>query len=292
MLSHRSVRVLFATGLGTPSYGIWYNRTMKPKQPRKPTLSPSKISTYLACRVMYRYTYIDKIGRFYYRPKAYHSFGASLHRTLEDFHKAGGAEAQSPEQIIETLHTVWTSLGYASLQEEEQRIGMAAEMLEHYHEDYLVEGVKTILTEKQLKWDMGEFILLGRLDRLDEHPDGALEVVDYKSGRLSVTEEEVRDDLAMGIYALLAHLNNPDRPMSASIYCLRSGEKGTAAFTNEDFVEIEDGVRAIAEEILQIDEDSVIEPAWLPNVCPECDYLRLCARRMRWDIEKMIGGST
>ena len=260
----------------------------KRRQPRKPSLSPSKISTYLACRVMYKYTYIDKIGRFYYRHKAYHSFGSSLHRTLEDFHKSGGAEAQSPEQLIETLHTVWTSLGYASLEEEERRIGQAGELLERYHQEYFVEGVRTLFIEKQLKWDMGEFILLGRLDRLDEHPDGTLEVIDYKSGRLSVSEDEVRDDLAMGIYALLTHLNNPDRPMSASIYCLRSGEKGTAAFTQEDFAEIEDGVRVIAEEILQTDEDSVIEPAWLPNVCPECDYLRLCARRMKWDLRELI----
>lgn len=251
-------------------------------------MSPTKISTYLACRVMYRYSYIDKIGRFYYQPKAYHSFGSSLHRTLEDFHKSGGAETQSPEQLVEKLHTAWTSQGYASAEEEEQRIGMAAEMLESYHQDHIVEGVKTLFTEKQLKWDMGEYILMGRLDRLDQHPDSTLEVIDYKSGRLSVTQEEVKDDLAMGIYALLTKKNNPILPVSATIYCLRTGEKATVSYSDEDFIEIEDGINAIAEEILQMDADSVIEPVWLPNVCPECDYLRLCARRMKWDVEKLI----
>ena len=88
------------------------------KKPRKLALSPTRISTYLACRVMYKYAYIDRIGKFYYRPKAYHSFGASLHRTLEDFHKAGGAETQSPEQLVEKLHTAWTSVGYASAEED------------------------------------------------------------------------------------------------------------------------------------------------------------------------------
>ena len=148
--------------------------------------------------------------------------------------------------------------------------------------------MKTVFNEKKLKSDMGEFDLLGRLDRLDEHPDGRLEVIDYKSGRISIAEDDVRDDLAMGIYSYLTHRAHPDRRVAATIYCLRSGEKATIDFTDEDFTEIEDGVRAIAEEILQTDEDSDIEPVWLPNVCPECDYMRLCARRMRWDVERLM----
>ncbi|MCX6344684.1 MAG: PD-(D/E)XK nuclease family protein [Armatimonadetes bacterium] len=256
----------------------------KPNKPRKPTLSPTKIGTYLACRLKYKFTYIDKIARFYYRPKSYHSFGASLHRTLEEFHKEGGAETQSPEQLVEKLHTAWTSQGYASREEEQQRLGAAAELLENYHKEYLVEGVQTLFTEKQLKWDMGEFYLIGRLDRADEHPNGLLEIIDYKSGRMSVAEEEIRNDLAMNIYAYLASKCYPDRHVAATIYCLRSGEKATAEFTDEDLAEIEDGVLAIASDILQTDEDSDIEPEWIPNECPNCDFLRLCARRMQWEV--------
>lgn len=263
-----------------------------PRRPRKPPLSPTKISTYLACRVMYKYTYIDRIGRFYYTPKAYHSFGASLHRTLEDYHKAGGAETQSEEQLVERLHGVWTSLGYASTEEEEQRLEAAEEFVKHYHVEHRVEGAQTLFTEKPLKADMGEFDLTGRLDRLDEHPDGHLEVIDYKSGRLSIEEAEVRDDLAMGIYAYLTSRSLPDRRVTGTIYCLRTGHKATVEFTPENLAEIEEGVRAIASEILQVDEDSEIEPVWLPFVCPQCDYLRLCARRMRWDVEKLMRETT
>ncbi|MEN6584167.1 MAG: PD-(D/E)XK nuclease family protein [Armatimonadota bacterium] len=263
-------------------------RTRQPAKPKKLALSPTKISTYIACPVMYRYTYIERIGRFYYRPKSYHSFGASLHRTLEDFHKRGGAEAQSPEELVNTLHSVWTSAGYASAEESEERMGEAAQYLQQYHTEYAIAGVKTLLTEKQLKCDMGEFDLIGRLDRLDEHPDGHLEVVDYKSGRLSVAEEEVHDDLAMGIYAYLTRCTYPGRGVTATIYCLRTGNKATVEFTDEDISEIEDGVRVVAEKIAPIDIETDIEPVWLPYVCPECDYLRICARRMRWDVEKLI----
>lgn len=261
----------------------------KAKKPRKLTLSPTKISTYLACRVMYKYTYINHLSKFYYQPKAYHSFGLSLHRALEDYHKQGGAETQTSDQLIEKLHEVWTSPGYASTTEEEAHISAGTEFLEHYHEEHVVTGVKTLFTEKVLRRDMGDFNLMGQLDRIDEHPDSHLEIIDYKSGRSTVTSEEVKDDLAMGIYAYLAAKANPDRKITATIYCLRTGDKGTIEFAEEDLVEIEDGVRTVASEIALIDESTEIEPVWLEHVCPTCDYLRLCARKQHWKLSELMG---
>ena len=253
------------------------------RRPRKLTLSPTKIGTYLACRLMYKLTYIDRLSRFYYRPKSYHSFGASLHRALEEYHKLGGPQTQSAEQLVDKMHQVWVSAGYASEQEEREHLDWAAEFLQDYHTAHRVEGVRTVFTEKPLKLDMGEFNLMGRIDKVDEYPDGHLEVIDYKSGRLSVEEDEVRNDLAVGIYAYLARGTYPGRRITASIYCLRNGEKATVEFSDEEFTEVEEGVRAAASEIAQIDQDSEIEPVWLENVCPECDYLRLCARRAGWN---------
>lgn len=211
-----------------------------------------------------------------------------MHRALEDYHKKGGPKTQSAEQLVESMHQVWTSIGYASPEEELEQVEVAAHFLEEYHTAHKVEGVKTLFTEKQFRTDMGEFILMGRIDRLDEYPDGHLEVVDYKSGRLCTSEEEVRNDLAMGIYAFLVQKAYTESHVTASIYCLRSGDKATAKFTNEDLAQIEDGARSIAIEIESIDEDSIIEPVWLERICPNCDYLRLCARRQNWDLSKLL----
>ena len=49
----------------------------------------------------------------------------------------------------------------------------------------------TIWVEKQLRADLGPFVLLGRLDRVDEHEDGTVEVVDYKDiSRLRLAIDE------------------------------------------------------------------------------------------------------
>ncbi|MFY8051724.1 MAG: PD-(D/E)XK nuclease family protein, partial [Armatimonadaceae bacterium] len=50
---------------------------------RKFQLSPTKIRTFRDCPAKYRWEYIEKLGRFYRRPKPYYSFGTSIHSTLD-----------------------------------------------------------------------------------------------------------------------------------------------------------------------------------------------------------------
>lgn len=241
------------------------------------------MSTYLACRLMYKFTYVLRISRFYYVPRAAHTFGAALHRALDEYHRAGGAETQSASQLVDRLHDTWASLGYSSAEEEQDYLRSAESYLRQYHNEHRIEGARTLLTEKQLRCDMGEFVLVGRIDRLDEHADGRIEVIDYKSGRLTVAEEDVRSDLPMGIYAYLAHRTYPGREICATIFALRTAARATACFGGEQFAGIESAVRAAAREIAEIDEDTEIEPVFLSDVCPKCNYLRLCARRAGWE---------
>ena len=93
---------------------------------------------------------------------------------------------------------------------------------------------KTKFVERQLRYDMGDFNLIGRLDRVDEYPDGTLEIVDYKTGRETVSEEDVAGDLAMSIYQLLLHKKHPDRPIRARIEAVRTGISATAALNPAD----------------------------------------------------------
>lgn len=258
-------------------------RVKENKKPRKLTLSPTRINAYLSCRLAYKFTYIDRISRFFYKPKSFHTFGATLHRTLDEFHKQGGAEMQSAEELADTMRTMWSPAGYASAEDEAEHLAAAEKLLDQYYAEHLIERAKTLFTEKQLKVDMGEFNLMGRIDRIDEHPDGHIEIVDYKSGRLTVAEDEVREDLAMGIYALLAHRTFPDTRVICTIYALRSGEKATVEHTSAELAELEVMIRLIAAEIAKIDADSVIEPQWDPEKCPYCDYLRLCRKRIDWE---------
>jgi RecB family exonuclease len=72
------------------------------------------------------------------------------------------------------------------------------------------------------------------VDRVDEHHDGALEIVDYKSGRESVTEEDVAGSLALGVYQLLLKRKYPDRRVFATLVALRTGSQASHELSGTD----------------------------------------------------------
>ncbi len=256
--------------------------TGKPRQarkPRRPQISPTKIRTYLECPLKYKFVYVTRIGRFHYIPNVGDSLGGSLHRALQEFHASGGHETHSPEQLIERLQNTWVSVGYSSAKEEQEHLESGIQMLQDYYENSKI-GAKTIFTEKQFKEDMGEFDLIGRIDRLDQHPDGTLEIVDYKSGRKTVTKEEVADDIAMSIYQLLVKKAYPGTRAIATIHCLRTGVTASAELSDEELVELEAMVMHVAGEMLRITEDTEIPTVRKP-ACNRCDFFDLCERRAR-----------
>ena len=247
------------------------------KTERKPTLSPTKIRTYLECAVKYRYVYVDKIGRFYLRAHSYYSFGSTLHHVLQDFHEQGAAH--TPEELTAELEQKWVSAGYETTEQEQQHRETGQQIVTAYHaahQERVVAAVETLFTEKTITADLGFFKLTGRVDRIDRHPDGRLEIIDYKSGRWEVTAEQVAADLAMNCYQLILQKLYPDAPVFATIYCLRSGLSASAQMSSTEREEFERDVLALGSEI--ITQDYMALKPVLHEPCPDCEFLPVCSR--------------
>lgn len=228
---------------------------------------------------MYKFVYVTKIGRYYYSPNIGDSFGGSVHRALHDFHAAGGHQTQTSEQLIEHLRETWVGTGYPSRVEETEHLELGRRILKDYYEN-AQSGSITLLMERQIREDMGDFVLIGRIDRLDERPDGVLEVIDYKTGRESVTEEEVTNDLAMSVYQLLVRRRYPGKNVVATIHCLRSGQSASAQLSDAEIVELEKMIRLVVADMLRITEETDILPERKP-ACDRCNFFDLCERRAR-----------
>lgn len=251
--------------------------------PRKPTLSPSKITTYLACPTKYYWTYLDERGRYYLRSRSYFSFGTTLHKVLQRFHDSGDSGVETAHQAVAAMEESWIDAGYASAQEMQDAMGAGRAIVEAYVERVRAAPAtaRTILLERMLRKDMGEFVLIGRVDRVDEHEDGTIEVIDYKSGRETVTEEEVAADLAIACYQLLLKERYPDQAVCGSILALRSGDKATASMTPDALAEFERDLRALGIEILNREFEN--EPPKAKALCEDCDFLPLCRRHPEFD---------
>ncbi len=255
-------------------------------------MSPTRIATYLACPVKYRWTYVDARGKWYIRAKSYYSFGSSLHRVLERFHDSNDTGVTTTDEAVAALEENWIEAGYGSQEEMMQSLAEGKEILAAHVEELAKTPVtaQTLYVEKMLRKDLGSFTLIGRIDRVDEHEDGTLEIIDYKSGRQGVTEEEVKTDLAMGVYQVLLRHLHPDRNVVASIIALRTGAKATASLTEDEIAEFEGDIRALGEMILERDYAN-LEPVG-KALCLRCDFVPLCQRHPEFSISGLAPESS
>ena len=242
---------------------------------RKPTISPTKLSIYLACPVKFRWTYLDGRGRWYLRAKSYYSFGTTLHRVLERFYDDRDRGVETIDEALSAFDEGWIDAGYRSSEEMAEAYGEGRDILERHIGSVAVEReCKTKFTERQLRLDLGAFNLVGRLDRVDEYPDGTLEVVDYKTGRETVCEADVAGDLAMSIYQLLLSRKYPDRPIRARIEALKKGVSACCSLTAAELNELERDVIQVGTEIMA--EDFYERRPVPKRICERCDFLPLC----------------
>lgn len=245
---------------------------------RLPTLSPSKFTTYLACPLKFRWTYVDARGKWYLRSKSYYSFGTTLHRVLERFHDNNETGVTTTAEVLAAYEESWIDAGFSSAEEMQQAYGEGREILERHVANTLVlpKLTNTLYLERLFTHKMKGFKLVGRVDRVDEHEDGTLEIIDYKSGRETVRTDDVQNDIALGIYQLLLKHKHPDRRVFASILAVRSGEKASWELPPDDMKSFEDDLQLLGDQILS-EEYFEITPVRRP-LCERCDFIPLCRR--------------
>lgn len=212
------------------------------------------------------------------RARAAFSFGSTMHRVLERFYDTNDQEVKTVEQGLIALDRHWVDAGYASDQDAADARTKGEQVLAAHLAAALEASEKrtTLAVEKMLRCPLGTFDLIGRIDRIDEHDDGTIEVIDYKSGRASVSPEDVASSLAMGCYQILAAHAFPDRPILATIVALQSGTQASASLTSDQRQEFAEDLRVLGDEILNR-EFFEVEPVWIP-ACLDCDFVPLCRR--------------
>ena len=140
---------------------------------------------------------------------------------------------------------------------------------------------QTLLVEKLLRVEYERFVLVGRLDRVDERPDGSLEIVDYKSGRGAIAPQDVAADLAMNCYQLLLSKAYPARDIVTTIVALRTGASASASLNPTQLAEFETDLEKLGDQI--VTDELFDRVPRLKPLCRTCDFLPLCRRHPDFD---------
>jgi len=141
------------------------------------------------------------------------------------------------------------------------------------HEEGVVDHRNVLAVEKEFLLPVGEFQVLGYIDRVDWVDDETALVSDYKSNRLLFTREEVDTSLQLSLYAIAAQRIWPwAKKVKLSFWMLRHAVKQETLRTPEQLADALAYVEVLGR---QMETATDFPPRLGPN-CAYCDHRHQC----------------
>jgi putative RecB family exonuclease len=250
-----------------------------PEEARRPSLSPSRANDYAQCPLLFRFRVVDRLPE---EPSLAAVRGTLVHAVLERLFDAPAGQ-RTPTTAKSLIAGCWDAMLEAEPRcaevldgaEPTELFAQAADLVDTYFTLEDPNRLEPAERELAVRVDLDDLQLRGIVDRLDVAPDGALRVVDYKTGRSPTPGFESAALFQMRFYALaLARLRGRVPAMLQVVYL---GD-GTLLRHVPDAAELETTalrIRAIWSSI----RASAEQRSWTPRpsaLCSWCSHRELC----------------
>ncbi len=247
-----------------------------------PALSPSRAADFKQCPLLYRFRVVDRLPS---PPSPAAARGTLVHAVLERLFDLP-AQERTPEAAVALLAPEWDELVGA----EPELAAMLGETAELTPERWLADAealvhrwftledptrLEPAERELYVEADLGGLTLRGYVDRLDVAPDGAMRVVDYKTGRSPSELFEGKALFQMKFYALALWRLRGEVPRMLQLVYLGNSEVVRYVPDEDDLRGLERNLRAVWEAI----ERAARTGDWRPRrsrLCDWCDFRDLC----------------
>ncbi len=249
--------------------------------------SYSAFDTYAACPTRYAFKYVYRIPEPS-RPVGALTFGSTAHAAFEAFTRerrerlARGEPAPTRADLERLFRERWTATGFADRTSEEAYERRVDTLLGNFWAEEVRTLAEAIAEELPFELVIEDpsgappVLVSGSIDRIDRLPSGGIEVVDYKTGKMS-SQKDVAESLQLSIYALACRdalgLGTPER---VTLYFTESAARMSTTRTDAQLDAARDDILARTAQIRSGDF------AATPSVeaCRYCDYARLCPSRV------------
>ncbi len=236
-------------------------------------ISYSQFETFHTCPLQYKYRYIMRVPVMQ-TPALL--FGDTIHRTIRLFYEDFRVKKPvSKELLLEYYGQQFPSGKYRHRAYEQSLFDHGKELLEGYYEKTFDPTVHVLALEQPFKIHMKQSLFMGgKIDRVDQLPDGTIEIIDYKTGT-APKRRDATSDFQLSVYTLAA--SDPSlygknaNDIRVSLYFFEGQQKVTATRTKEQADEVKEEVKKIAESI----EKSTFEPT-PGRYCDFCEFRMIC----------------
>ena len=247
-----------------------------------PALSPSRAADFKQCPLLFRFRVIDRLDG---PPSPAAARGTLVHEVLEHLFELP-ADQRTPEAALALLEPRWASLvqdrpELATMIEDDETLDedgwftAAGQLVERWFTLEDPQRLEPAERELYVETEVDGLTLRGYVDRLDIAPDGAMRVVDYKTGRSPREAFEGKALFQMKFYALVLWRQRGVIPKQLQLVYLGNGEIVRYEPDEHDLLGLERNVRAVWDAIVRASQTG----DWRPRVsrlCDWCDFRDLC----------------
>jgi DNA helicase-2/ATP-dependent DNA helicase PcrA len=247
-------------------------------------LTATALADYKDCPQKYQYRHDYVIPG---RPSPTAVAGSNVHRALEVFHKEHMDDWRDQDtDVLLAIHDrVFASGRYRSQDEADQYRAWERNILERYLKQEKAEAgePKHFEVGFEFKDDELDVVFHGFIDRVDEHSDGTVEIIDYKTGNPANLNR-----FQMPLYVLGGENDRKWHVRAATYYLMRDAGDGKGPIERKRIPRTETGKRGVISDVSLADMHADIEeivqgirshafPAKPEDFkCGMCDYRILC----------------
>ncbi|HWI44121.1 MAG TPA: RecB family exonuclease [Nocardioides sp.] len=245
-------------------------------------LSPSRVGDFLSCPLLFRFRTIDRLPE---APSPAAVRGTVVHRVLEQLFDLPAGE-RTPERAAGMIDPAW-----AELQEVEPALVTMFPVEGPEIAEWLVSCRETLAryfeledprrlepAERELYVETvtdTKLLLRGVVDRVDVAPDGAIRVVDYKTGRAPGELFEGKALFQLKFYALVLWRTRGVVPKRLQLIYLGDGQVLSYDPDESDLLATERKVQAVWQAIRTATETGDFQ-ARRGSLCAWCSHQALC----------------
>lgn len=259
----------------------------------------SQINVYQRCPYQYKLANILKIPK---KSGPALSFGNSIHNTLQAFYEKvrslnlakqdslfgmpiktsakvdNGIKVPDEKYLLDLYEEKWIGDWYKSKQQRETYKKKGVELLKVFYASQVGKWTIPVSIEGGFKIKIGEYILGGRIDRIDQREDGTLEIIDYKTG--TAKEKLTTDDKQQLLIYYIAATSLPEYKNIGPVgeltfYYVNSDTKLSFQGKEKDVDKLKEKILDTINNIHKGDFTATPNPF----VCKYCDFKDICEFR-------------
>ncbi|MGI8631102.1 MAG: PD-(D/E)XK nuclease family protein [Solirubrobacterales bacterium] len=239
-------------------------------------LSAGDVDLYRVCPLKYKFARVFQLPQ---APTINQRFGIVVHQVLERFHaeqtdaplEAGDQPPGSLPRLLSLFDSGWRRAGFGYDDEELQFRDRAVAALARYHERQRAEEQRPVWLERGFSISVGPHRVRGRVDRVDELPDGGYELIDYKTGRHR-TAEQLDNDVQLVLYRMAARDAWGIEADAHSYYYVIDDAKVALDPRPGDTDRVRETVLSVAGSV----DEQDFEPTPSYDACSWCEYRVMC----------------